>query len=61
LSIVLIIVSLRGSDTLINDVNHTIQGAGELGINNSGFAFTLTNNGTIIANQSNPLQVALAA
>jgi len=46
-----------GSDTLINDVNHTIQGAGELGINNIGFAFTLTNNGTIIANQSNALQV----
>src|SRR4029077_14590771 len=40
-----------GSDSLVNDVNHTIQGAGQLGINNGGFAFTLTNKGTINANQ----------
>ena len=47
-----------GSDSLTNGVNHTIQGAGQIGINNSGFGFTLTNNGTILANQSNTLQVA---
>jgi hypothetical protein len=51
-------VFATGLDTLTNDVNHTIQGGGQLGINNSGFAFALTNNGTIIANQTNPLQVA---
>jgi len=47
-----------GSDSLTNDVNHTIQGSGQLGINNSGFGFTLTNNGTILANQSNALNIA---
>jgi hypothetical protein len=47
-----------GSDTLINDVNHTIQGSGQLGINNAGFGFTLTNSGTIIANQTNQLNIA---
>ncbi|HEV3261080.1 MAG TPA: PEP-CTERM sorting domain-containing protein, partial [Gemmataceae bacterium] len=47
-----------GADSLTNDVNHTIQGSGQLGINNAGFGFTLTNNGTILANQSNPLNIA---
>ena len=47
-----------GSDSLTNDVNHTIQGSGQLGINNAGFGFTLTNNGTILANQSNALNIA---
>ncbi len=47
-----------GSDSLTNDVNHTIQGSGQFGINNSGFGFTLTNNGTILANQSNALNIA---
>ncbi|HEX9170378.1 MAG TPA: hypothetical protein VF886_15880, partial [Roseiarcus sp.] len=36
----------------------TIEGAGQIGINDSSFAFTLTNKGTIDANQSNPLQIA---
>ena len=47
-----------GSDSLTNDVNHTIQGSGQIGINNAGFGFTLTNNGTILANQSNALNIA---
>jgi len=47
-----------GSDSLTNDVNHTIQGSGQLGINNAGFGFTLINNGTILANQSNALNIA---
>ncbi|HME72198.1 MAG TPA: PEP-CTERM sorting domain-containing protein, partial [Myxococcota bacterium] len=47
-----------GTDTLINDAGNTIQGAGQLGINNSGFGFTLTNNGTILANAANALSIA---
>jgi uncharacterized protein with beta-barrel porin domain len=47
-----------GADTLINDAGNTIQGAGQFGINNAGFGFTLTNNGTILANQSNALNIA---
>src|SRR5260370_4023255 len=39
-----------GADSLVNDVNHTIQASGQFGINNAGFAFTLTNKGTIDAN-----------
>jgi hypothetical protein len=45
-------------DVLTNGANHTIQGAGQLGINNGGYNFTLLNQGTIIANQSNTLFVA---
>ena len=44
--------------SLTVDANTTIQGAGQLGINNGGYAFTLTNNGTVLANQSNMLEVA---
>jgi len=51
-------VFASGSDSLTNDVNHTIQGSGQLGINNAGFGFTLTNNGTILANQSNALNIS---
>jgi hypothetical protein len=47
-----------GADTLTNDAGNTIQGAGQLGINNAGFGFTLNNAGIINANQSNPLQIA---
>ena len=48
-----------GSGSLTNPAGNTIQGAGQIGINEgSGFAFTLTNNGTIDANQSNSLTVA---
>ena len=47
-----------GSDTLINDTSNTIQGSGQIGINNGGYAFTLTNKGTINANQSAALQIA---
>jgi fibronectin-binding autotransporter adhesin len=47
-----------GSDSLTNGVNHTIQGAGQLGINDASFGFTMTNNGTILANQPTQLQVA---
>ena len=45
-----------GRDTLINDTGNTIQGSGQIGINNAGFAFTLTNKGTIDANQSAALR-----
>ncbi|HEV3417631.1 MAG TPA: PEP-CTERM sorting domain-containing protein, partial [Pirellulales bacterium] len=46
-----------GSDSLTN--NATIQGSGQLGINGgSTYAFALTNNGTIVANQSAALQIA---
>ena len=34
-----------GSDTLINDAGNTIQGSGQLGDQQRGFAFTLTNAG----------------
>jgi hypothetical protein len=44
--------------TLINDVNHTIQGSGQLGINNGVLGFTLVDNGTILANQSTELSIA---
>jgi hypothetical protein len=47
-----------GSDSLTNGADHTIEGAGQIGINSGSYAFTLTNNGTILANQSNTLQVA---
>ena len=50
-----------GTDTLINDAGNTIEGAGQLGINNSGFGFTLTNNGTILANAVNALSIAPSA
>src|SRR5260370_18928725 len=53
-------VFASGADALINDVNHIIQGSGQLGINNAGFAFTLNNKGTIDANLSAALQVAPA-
>ncbi len=43
---------------LTNGANHTIEGAGQIGINNGGFAFALTNNGTILANQSTTLTIA---
>ena len=45
-------------DTLVNSAGNTIQGSGQIGVNNPSYAFTLTNNGTILANQSNTLQVA---
>ena len=48
-----------GSDTLLNDTSNTIQGSGQIGINNSGFAFTLTNKGTIDANLSSASNAAL--
>jgi hypothetical protein len=51
-------VFASGSDSLINDVNHTIQGSGQFGINNGGFGFQFTNNGTVIADQSTQLQIA---
>ena len=35
--------------------SNTIQGSGQIGINNGGYAFTLTNKGTINANQTNAL------
>ena len=44
--------------TLTNDVNHTIEGSGQIGINNGGNGFTLINNGTILANQSVALSIA---
>jgi hypothetical protein len=47
----------NGSGELINGVNHTIQGSGQLGIGAGGNGFTLVNDGTIIANQSVELQV----
>ena len=47
-----------GSDSLTNGADHTIEGSGQIGVNNPSYAFTLTNNGTILANQSNTLQVA---
>src|SRR5258708_6543665 len=47
-----------GTDTVINDVSHTIQRSGQFGINNAGFRFALTNNGIIDANHSDSLQPA---
>lgn len=52
------IYAASGTDTLTNGVNHTIQGSGQLGINNSGFGFTFVNNGNVIANQSTTLNIA---
>ncbi|MGA7500150.1 MAG: hypothetical protein WBX00_25755, partial [Isosphaeraceae bacterium] len=45
-------------DTLVNNAGNTIKGSGQIGINNSSFAFNLTNNGTINANTSGGMQVA---
>jgi hypothetical protein len=52
------IYGITNDAALTNGVNHTIEGAGQLGINNGGFAFTLTNNGTILANQPTTLEIA---
>ena len=41
-----------GTDTLTVDSGATIQGSGQVGIGPGGNAFTLTNHGTIDANQS---------
>jgi len=43
-------------DALVN--NSTLQGSGQLGINNPSDAFTLTNNGTIDATQTAGLSIA---
>ncbi len=40
-----------------NDVNNTIQGSGQIGLGSGAYAFALTNNGTITANQSSSLTV----
>jgi filamentous hemagglutinin len=48
----------NGSDALVNGVGHTIEGSGQFGIGGGGNGFTLTNNGTILANQSTELQLA---
>jgi hypothetical protein len=46
-------------DRLVNSAGNTIQGSGQLGIDNAGFGFTLNNAGIIDANQSGgALQVA---
>jgi len=52
------IYGLTGTESLTNGASHTIQGAGQIGINDSSFGFTLTNNGTIIANQTAALTIA---
>jgi hypothetical protein len=53
------IYGITGDAALTNDVNNTIQGAGQLGINNGGSGFALDNKGTINANlNGGTLQVA---
>jgi hypothetical protein len=52
-------ISAGGSDSLLNDTNHTIQGAGQIGVGIAANGFALTNQGTIDANHSGSiLQVA---
>jgi fibronectin-binding autotransporter adhesin len=46
-----------GSEQLTNGASHTIEGSGQLGIGAGGNAFALTNNGMVIANQTNALVV----
>ena len=41
-------------DTLVNSLGNTIQGSGQIGMNNSGFGFTLSNNAVIHRRQSAP-------
>jgi PEP-CTERM motif len=52
------IFGVTNNAALINGANHTIEGAGQIGINNGGLGFTLTNNGTIVANQPTTLSIA---
>ncbi len=53
------IYGITSNAALLNDISNTIQGSGQVGINDgTGNSFTLTNNGTIDANQSNHLQIA---
>jgi hypothetical protein len=47
-----------GSDSLTIGNQQTLAGSGQVGINSGGFAFNLTNKGTILANQSTPLTIA---
>jgi hypothetical protein len=42
---------------LTNETDHTIQGAGSLGVGSGGDLLPLTNRGTIIANGTNPLVI----
>ena len=59
LTAAILLIGGTGTDTLINDTNNTIQGAGQVGINNgSTNAFNLDNKGTIDANVSSTLQIA---
>ena len=51
------IYSTTGAGTITNDVGGTIQGAGQVGLGSGGNAFTLINNGTVIANATNTLLI----
>ncbi len=48
------ITTINGGDTLTIGANQTIQGGGNLGTGSTNFV----NNGTLIANQSNPLTIS---
>jgi filamentous hemagglutinin len=39
-----------GADSLTIGSQQTLAGSGQIGVNNGGFAFNLTNNGTVLAN-----------
>ncbi len=49
---------IYGSSTLIN-VNNTIEGAGQIGVNNSNYPVALFNSGVIDADDSNALYIQL--
>ncbi len=52
------IYGVTGDAALTNGANHTIEGGGQIGVNNGGYGFTLTNNGTILANATTTLSIA---
>ena len=51
------IYSTTGAGTITNDVGGTIQGSGQIGLGSGGNAFTLVNNGTVIADGTNALLI----
>jgi hypothetical protein len=52
------IYGVTGDAALTNGAGHTIEGAGQIGINIGSYAFAFTNNGTVLANQSAELLIA---